>query len=678
MGYIICYYNRYKKYKRYKDYIRNMPKINWKRLLVISYWLLVIGLLVYSRFINLNWGLPYPMHPDERNMANAVQNLNCELPIINYQLPINFSNFKFQISNCFNPHFFAYGQFPLYLAYLGINIFHIFTHKFNVLITFEEAVIALRIISAVASVITAIVIYKLIFNLKFSIFPFDKLRILSLSKGNQFSTKKSQIFKTTILLFIIFSPGLIQFAHFGTTESLLMLFYLLIIRYSILYIQKKILNSYYLILTSIISGMAIATKLSALIFIIIPIMTLLKYFYFCHCERPKGAWQSHLRGLLRLPPWRDTRNDIVTIILLLTKFVSLTLFISVFFSPHNLINFQELIGSMNYESGVATGSVLVFYTRQFVNVVPILFQFFNIFPYVLGWPILILFISGFIFLPRNKEINILRFAFIAYFIPNAFLYAKWSRFMAPILPIILIAACLFLWETYIWVKYFITWKISNIKYQISKINSNNKALNFTLGFALCTLIFALILPGIAYLSIYQNPDVRFQASEWIYKNIPDGSYILSETANVVDIPFSTNNRTMKQSNNYQIISFNFYDLDQEPMLQEELKEHLKKADYIFVPSRRIFANSVCQYPSSEIKSLKQIQFFNFLNYYQNCHDLQKKYPLLNDYYRKLFNGELGFLQVAEFSNPWLNDEQAEETWSVFDHPVIRIFKKVRS
>ena len=153
----------------------------------------------------------------------------------------------------------------------------------------------------------------------------------------------------------------------------------------------------------------------------------------------------------------------------------------------------------------------------------------------------------------------------------------------------------------------------------------------------------MILPGISYLSIYQKPDVRFQASEWIYNNIQQGSYILSETANVVDIPFEIPGENINK--NYSVISFNFYDLDGNRQLQEELKQHLKKADYIFVPSRRIFAN---------VK--------------------KKDSPVLEKYYQDLFSGKLGFKKVAEFSSG-LNDESAEETWTVFDHPVIRIYKR---
>ena len=105
--------------------------------------------------------------------------------------------------------------------------------------------------------------------------------------------------------------------------------------------------------------------------------------------------------------------------------------------------------------------------------------------------------------------------------------------------------------------------------------------------------------------------------------------------------------------------------------------HLEKADYIFIPSRRIFAN------------------------YSRLPD---KYPLITKYYQLLFSGRLGFEEAAEFSSfPSLSfsyltyntsttlsaglqpktynlsfpDEQSEETFTVFDHPVIRIYKKVK-
>jgi hypothetical protein len=146
------------------------------------------------------------------------------------------------------------------------------------------------------------------------------------------------------------------------------------------------------------------------------------------------------------------------------------------------------------------------------------------------------------------------------------------------------------------------------------------------------------------MNVYTSQDVRFEASKWMAKNIPPKSYILQETANVVDLPLFLETWNV-ESRTYKNISFNFYELDADPKLQNELKLHIRKADYIIIPSRRIFMN----------------------------HSV-KDYPILSKYYSDLFSGKLGFKKEAEFRT--LNDEEAEETWTVFDHPVIRIFKRI--
>ncbi len=311
--------------------------------------------------------------------------------------------------------------------------------------------------------------------------------------------------------------------------------------------------------------------------------------------------------------------------------IGLSLLFGILFSPHNLFSFNEFLSSIRYESDVALGRYVVFYTRQFIGSVPVFFQLEKIFPYALGWPIFLLSVTGYLGISwKDKKINLLRLAFLIYFLPNAFLFTKWARFMAPIFPLMVIFAVLFLQKI----------KVINIIKII--------------------IIIVTIIPGLAYLSVYQNPDVRFAASEWIYKNVPENSYILSETANVVDLPVM--NKSYNSYKNYKYVSFNFYDLDESLNLQEELKYHLSQADYILVPSRRIFAN----HP-------------------------KEKYPLLNDYYKRLFSEKLGFVKTAEFSSypkmqfEILNfkfkiefpDEAAEETWTVFDHPVIRIYKKAK-
>ncbi|MBI2051615.1 glycosyltransferase family 39 protein, partial [Candidatus Roizmanbacteria bacterium] len=442
-------------------------------------------LLFYTRFVNLSWGLPYPLHPDERNMANAIQDLN-------------------------NLHFFAYGQFPLYLGYGGVQIFKFFDGDLGTPIGFQEAVISLRILSALASVLTAIIVVRLVglfFHPNFKHSPFFVL--------------------LSPFFILIFSPALIQFSHFGTTESLLMFFYTAVVYVSLLYLKNRISNKKFILASSLLVGLAIGTKISSVIFLLLPLIILL--------------WQAKTH--------RGGAYGLVGLLILTTA-------ISVIVSPQNIISFDEFANSIRYESDVALGSRQVFYTRQFSDAIPIVFQFAKIFPYALGWPVFLAFLVGFFVLPYSRIYNFLRLAFLLYFLPNAFLYAKWTRFMAPVLPLMIVLASLALvsvchprlvWTSDMlsgsakchsglsricrfWMRFFQSLTRMTISRFRNKFGMTLRKLVFY------PLLFASVVPGIAFLSIYTNPDVRLAASEWIYKNIPKNSYILSETANVVDLP----------------------------------------------------------------------------------------------------------------------------------------------
>ena len=95
-------------------------------------------------------------------------------------------------------------------------------------------------------------------------------------------------------------------------------------------------------------------------------------------------------------------------------------------------------------------------------------------------------------------------------------------------------------------------------------------------------------------------------------------------------------------------NFDFYNLDSNPALQSQLPDLVPIADYILIPSRRIFMN-------------------------QNNH----RFPYSQSYYQQLFSPQQ-FRLLKTFSpaaNFILNDELAEETWTVFDRPTVRLYKK---
>ena len=678
---------------------------NWKKYFPIA---LILLLAAYLRFYNLMHDKPYYFNPDERNMAIAITQLRLpgnlkEIPdCIISELTIHDSparNVNARATgdqpttlNCnLNPHFFAYGQFPLYLSFTSDQIFKSIVSRFlfqpvtdnqpannassQLTTSFDSAIYWLRFWSALTSILTILVI----FFISRQLFTFH----LSLI--------------TTFLA--VFTPGLIQSAHFGTTESSLTFFFITSIFLSLKIICKVKRNkspnpfkliSKYLLLISLTTGLAFGSKLTGL-FCLFPIF--IGYLIqSIRLMKSKISIYKKYSGLLKF--------FIIGII-----FVLLTVFFCILFSPYNLIDQKEFLGTVfGYEQDVATGRYEAFYTRQFTNTVPISFQMQKVFPFALGWPIYILGGIGILLsmlellihivlsilqkvqiskfkyqIKRIKSycdiehldfICILLFGFWIYLIPNAFLFAKWTRFMTPIFPFFAIFS-----------GYTVSCLYQLFRFHRKIRNDNAKVLffNWKLDYWIIgLLVFICLLPGLAFFSIYIHPDTRIQASELIYENIPDKSYVLSETANVIDIPLHLTNNQQLTTNNYTVISFDFYHMDENHKLFEELTKHLEMADYIFIPSRRIFANHMTQ---------------------------QVKYPLTTKYYQLLFSGRLGFKKVAEISSfpclfpkiPLINpdgnipedsvyrnqndlcaissDEKAEETFTVFDHPVIRIYKK---
>lgn len=599
----------------------------------------IVILLVYTRFLNIGWGLPYHFHPDERNMAVALQQLECN---------------GLSIIDCFNPHFFAYGQLPLYVGYILLQFYYFFSGNFGQSPLFTEAVIALRTISATASATTVFFLVATVRLLLVQISKKEKKSyLITKDKGDGGAIFLSLAQPKLLISFLLFTltPVFIQFAHFGTTESLLMFLYVTLVYVSLLFMLGKIPIKKYTLLSGLICGLAIGTKISSAVFLILPLLVFI------------NSPRLYLSFIVRI--------------------IIITIAVGILSSPHNLISFTEFYQSMRYESKVALGELAVFYTRQFEYSVPILFQFFKIYPASLGYGILLSFIGGFLLLPKTKELNFLRFTFLVAFLPFAFMYAKWTRFMALTFPVIALIAVFFIFSVKDW--------IDGIVGNISKMHIKyQNILRVLLSLLFLVVIGVLFLSGIGYLSIYQTEDVRLQASRWMFANIPDRATILQETANVVDLPlFSPYPDVVRNENKpmpvYKSISFDFYDLDHDRNLSQIFTQAINEADYIIVPSRRIFRNYTCEEVSSDRDGL--LGRLGVLGYeYDRCEKLQRKFPQLNAYYNKLFRGELGFDIVAEFdSYPMLKiadktlfeiqDDSAEETWTVFDHPMILIFKK---
>lgn len=316
--------------------------------------------------------------------------------------------------------------------------------------------------------------------------------------------------------------------------------------------------------------------------------------------------------------------------LILFSLIALLTCIVIFFitSPFVFLDYTNWYQSLNYENALARGDILVSYTRQFINTYPVLFQLEKILPYALGIPLLIFSILGIIFIAIkllgnfNLELFIVSLTFLCLFVPNTLLFTKWTRFIAPTFPFFAMFASFFL----------------------QQINNRSR---FSVSIVSLILFVSTAVWSLSFFSIYLNHDVRIKSNQWITLQLPINSSYLVEGGNMVDLPLSGNKR----------ISLDFYRFEEDPSVRQKIIEALLQTDYFIIQSRRIFLNH---------------------------QRLPTLYPLTTRFYNALFNGQLGFEEIKQFhSYPSLPfpgsgvefpDELAEETWSVFDHPVIRIFQ----
>jgi len=543
--------------------------------------LILIGFIL--RFYNLTWGAPYFFHPDERNIASSVSQLH----------------FPDQL----NPRFFAYGGFSIYLVFLtGIlmkfvqNLDLFFSNKHLIgNVSFEDAIIISRFYSSVLSTL----IIPLIFII-----------------GRKISGNIGGIIASFLATFSI---GFIQFAHFGTVETLQTIILLVIFLLSINIIQNFSKRTFFLL--SIFSGILLGTKISNAAFLPLPLFA----FYLSYLS----------------PNYLNINFLIKKIPLLLLgtfSFLSVVFLVYLISNPFVFLDFSSFKSSMDYESGVALGTLPVFYTGEFIQTNPIIYQIFRVLPFLITPFLTVLFILSFPLLilltikKRNPFFGLLFLFFTISFFSQAFFYVKWIRYSVSSIPFIIFFVSI--------VFSYIYQMMINRKYIYKKV-----FLTFSFAFLGLYTIFAVSF----FITTYIEKDTRLQALSYALENINPDARILSEVYDLGITPFNPYFRS--------IDLYNFYELDNSnPEYSYDTFLHeVKGYQYIIIPSQRI------------VKTRLQHE---------------EAFPAGNKVYKNLFSETIGFNLVYEtpcsvwckityFSNPvW----SYESTANVFDRPTVYVFK----
>ncbi|MBA3723613.1 MAG: glycosyltransferase family 39 protein, partial [Candidatus Levybacteria bacterium] len=466
--------------------------------------LTLVGAVLY--FFNLNWGAPYYFHPDERNVASAVTQL--------------------QFPNQLNPNFFAYGSLPIYTVFFTGMLSNLLTGSAQInQLSFDQAILIGRVYSALFATILIPLLYVI---------------------TRSVTTKESPA-GVTVAFLAVTSVGFMQFAHFGTFEMWLTFFSVLLFWVSLRMVKKRNITT--ILLLGLVFGVLVATKISSLALLPIPLLAFLLSF------RTKRDESKTLH---------TSKSKVKNVLFFFISLLLFSFFIGIFYiltNPFVILDTQSFLSSMRYESSVGLNTLPVFYTQGFYDTTPVLYQFTKIYPFLLNPLITFLLIPSFVYLlwltckTKSPQLFLLNSFFLILFLSQAVLFIKWTRYMVPTLPFIYLIIAL----------------------ALANVTAKKAKQSLVTLLILINSIFALSY----FITAYAQPDTRITAANYAQARIHQDAPILSET---YDLGITAFNPALPN-----ITLFNTYDLDANSPDYNEVtwKEALESAEYIILPSQRV-------------------------------------------------------------------------------------------
>ncbi len=444
------------------------------------------------------------------------------------------------------------------------------------------------------------------------------------------SQKKLMPYFALLFYTLMFFP--IQNSNFFIVDNFLNFFLTLSIFILIAYLIKPSFAK--VILLTVTMSAMLATKVSALV-LILPMLMII------YAKQVEEFWPNKRRL------WKQI--TLITQIFILLGLGSFFVFI-----PYGLLHWSEFVRQVGAQMEMNQNAYIFPYTLQYVGTTAYLYYLKNIFWWGAG-PIIAslslggLFVMGHKFqLLWQKKASVrhilvdpllaMTLIYLIYFLVIGRSAVKFMRYLLPIYPFLAILASFSL-------DYFL---------------SHSKQLNWRWKRLIIMLL--LLLSAIwtsAFLKMYFQPQTRVQATRWILNHIPSGSTLAVEHWD--------DRLPIRGSARYRFVTLPLYELPDDAKKWQLIDGRLNQADYIIIASKRLFV------PLMRLN---------------NCQKYRKCYLKTAQYYQRLFKGQLNFKKVATFDYQpildfgvvriKLNDNQADESFTVYDHPQVLIFKKINN
>jgi len=582
--------------------------------------LLVVGAAL--RLYGVNWDDNHHLHPDERQITMVVSNLG--MPPLrqwpSFFTPPPFStpsedkpNFFDATTSTVNPRFFAYGSLPFYLLRIA-------THLLTVPAGLSSHLAAVPPLADLLEGLGRMSDYDHITLVGRVLSALIDTGVIYLTYllGKRVYDRRVGLLAAAFVTFTVFH---IQVAHFYAVDALLTFFVLLFFVFALDFVRQGGFKN--ALLMGVVFGLALATKVSAA-----PLLLVIGGAYWLRLRRQGNG------GLAQAAP----------LILLTLVACALVFFIA---EPYAILDFDAFTAGISEQSRMVRGIADYPYTRQYINTPAFLYQIKHTTLWGMGLPLGLVAYCGLGFLlwrvvrqRRGEELLLL--AWIGpYFLVTGWFMVKFMRYMLPLLPLFLILGAAMLYAFKDW---------------LSRRLAARGQVAAAIWYGVTGLVVATsVVYTCAFLSIYSRPHSRIQASEWIYRNLPVGSTLALEHWDD-DLPLSQMvDGQYRNIGEYLTLKMNLYEPDGEEKFQH-IVGNLSQSDYIILSSNRLYG------------SIPRLPW---------------RYPITTRYYELLFEERLGFELAGTFTSyPSLlgfsiNDDYADESFTVYDHPKVLIFGKTR-
>jgi hypothetical protein len=406
-------------------------------------------------------------HPDERQIMYQVVKLSW---------PTSWAQFFDEAHSPLNPHFFAYGNFPLYLL---ASIGNLLSHISPTLADFAHLTLTGRALNALFDTGTILLTAWL---------------ALLLTPDPTPGRRRAWSVALLAAACVAFTPFEVQQAHFYTVDTLLLFFVVLAVLACVKLIRTEKPVRWSLVV-GLGYGLALATKTSAAPLALPLLVALVLRWYH--------------------------RRDFWEFFIPLIYAGCATILVFVVAMPYALLDFNEFWSQVSYQGDLARGLIDLPYTRQFAGTIPVVYEVQNMVLWGMGLLLGVAALAGLLWLCWK----LWRHEMASWLVPlswvlvyggiNCTFFTKYMRYMLPVYPfLVLMGACMLI--------------------SLATLDTTNWHMNWARYARIGSyVLIGLVLAGtlfqcLALDNVYSQPNTRILLSNWIYTHLKPGTVLTYE------------------------------------------------------------------------------------------------------------------------------------------------------